>query len=161
MLFKPFDGIRETDLIELVGVNHEVNTSDFGTSVVFDVSLETKPVSGEFLSFAFIATESGSGGVQDSQGELLILDADPALTFGDTALTAAQWKTVVGRVKITAADWTTDGGGGIAYVTDQPVPFQDVDNLWFVWFHTDAQDLNDVAGDDELLQVNARYVRYS
>jgi hypothetical protein len=161
MLSMPFDAIRETDVIELVGADEEVNTSDFGGSVEVDVSPGPQPASGEFLSFVFIATESGGGAVQDSAGKLLILDADPAVAVGDTALTAAEWATVIGYVDVDVSDWVTDANGGVAYIANQLVPFHNVENVYFVWYHEDSTDLNDGAGDDEVLQVNAWYRRYS
>ncbi len=155
----PAGGMRELGLTELVGINEEVNTNDFAGSV--GVALGAGSHSGELLSFAFFATEDGSGAVQDSAGELLILDADPAVSAGDTALAAAEWPTVIGRVTVAATDWTTDANGGVAFIYNQPVPFHDLITLYFVWFHTDAVDLNDAAGDDEQLEFNAWYVRYS
>ncbi len=99
--------------------------------------------------------------MQDSAGELFILDADPDVSAGDTALAAAEWVTVLGRVKVAATDWTTDANGGAAFIYDQPVYFHALSTLYFVWFHTDATDLNDAAGDDEQLRVNFWYQRYS
>ena len=85
MLSQPFSPILEAGLTELVGINEEVNTNDYGASVEVDIST-TQPVSGEILAFAFYATEDGSGAVQDSAGELFIFDADPAIAAGDTAI---------------------------------------------------------------------------
>jgi hypothetical protein len=82
----------EGGLTELVGINEEVNTNDFSGSV--DVALGGK-YSGEILSFAFYATEDGTGDVQDSAGKLIILDADPAVASGATSLAAAEWPTVL------------------------------------------------------------------
>jgi len=146
--------LRELGLTELVGINEEVNTNDYGGSV--DVEIGTQ-VSGEILSFAFYATEDGSGAVQDSAGKLIILDADPEVSVGDTALAAAEWPTVLGVVTVAAADWVTDANGGCAFIYDQPIPFHAVSTLYFVWLHTDATDLNDAAGDDEQLEFNAWY----
>ena len=145
MLSQPWDAIREGGLLELVDKDDEVNTDDYGESTSFDLPGD-QPSSGEIIAFAFYATETGTGAVQDSAGELLILDADPAVSAGDTAITAAEWQTVIGRVSVAATDWTTDANGGVAYIYDQPVPFHDVSTLYFVWLHTDATDLNDGAG---------------
>ena len=81
--------------------------------------------------------------------------------MGDTALTAAEWVTVIGRVTVEAGDWTTDANGGVAFIYDNPVYFHDVSTLYFVWFHTDATDLNDAAGDDEQLEFNGLFQRFS
>jgi len=146
--------LRELGLTELVGINEEVNTNDYGGSVGVEIGTQ---VSGEILSFAFYATEDGSGAVQDSAGKLIILDADPEVSVGDTALAAAEWPTVLGVVTVAAADWVTDANGGCAFIYDQPIPFHAVSTLYFVWLHTDATDLNDAAGDDEQLEFNAWY----
>lgn len=160
-MLQPFDGIREIGLTELVGINEEVNTSDFGGSVAVDVSPGDQPASGVLHTFAFYATEDGSGAVHDSAGKLIILDADPAIAVGDTAMTAAEWVTVIGHVDVDTGDWTTDANGGVAFIYDNPVYFHDVSTLYFVWFHEDATDLNDAAGDDEQLECNAWFQRYS
>jgi len=146
--------LRELGLTELVGINEEVNTNDYGGSVGVEIGTQ---VSGEILSFAFYATEDGSGAVQDSAGKLIILDADPEVSVGDTALAAAEWPTVLGVVTVAAADWVTDANGGCAFIYDQPIPFHAVSTLYVVWLHTDATDLNDAAGDDEQLEFNAWY----
>jgi hypothetical protein len=160
MLSKPFMPVLEGGLTELVGINEEVNTDDYGGSVDVEISSDI-PVSGEILSFAFYATEDGSGAVQDSAGKLIILDADPAVSAGDTALAAAEWPTVIGVVSVGASDWVTDANGGCAFIYDQPVPFHNVKTLYFVWLHTDSTDLNDAAGDDEQLEFNFWYRRDS
>jgi len=155
---QPFSALLEGGLTELVGINEEVNTNDFGGSV--GVALGDT-YSGEILSFAFYATEDGSGAVQDSAGKLIILDADPEVSAGDTALAAAEWPTVLGIVDVGASDWVTDANGGCAFIYDQPVPFHALSTLYFVWLHTDSTDLNDAAGDDEQLEFNFWYRRDS
>jgi hypothetical protein len=161
MLTQPFDAIREAGLTELVGINEEVNTDDYGASVAVDVSPGNQPASGEILSFAFYATEDGSGAVQDSDGKLFIFDADPAIAAGDTAITAAEWVTLIGIVDVGASDWITDANGGCAFIYNQPIPFHAVSTLYFAWFHEDSTDLNDAEGDDEQLEFNFWYRRDS
>ena len=150
--------MKESGVLELVGKDEEVNTNDYGGSVALTIG--TDAYSGEIYEFVFIATEEGTGDVQDSAGWLLIFDADPATTAGDTSITAAERKTLVGQVEVAATDWITDANGGSAYIHSQPVSFHAVTSLYLVWFHTDATDLNDGAGDDEVLSVNCRYRRY-
>jgi len=162
MLYLPVHPIQELGLTELVGIDEKVDQNDYSGSVGVSVaSGSDQPVSGEIMSFAFYATEDGTGAVQDSAGELYILDADPAVASGDTALSAAEWVTVIAKVEVTAADWTTDTAGGVAYIYDTPVPFHNVKTLYFVWKQTDATGLNDAAGDDEQLEFNAWFLRYS
>jgi hypothetical protein len=158
LMVQPFDGMLEGGLTELVGINEEVNTDDYGGSV--GVAL-AGTYSGEILQFTFYATEDGTGAVQDSAGVLYVLDAGPAIAAGDTAMTAAERVTVIGHVTVNAGDWVQDANGGSATITDQPVAFHSLSTLYFVWFHTDAVDLNDAAGDDEQLEFNFWYRRDS
>jgi len=159
LLTQPFETLTEGGLTELVGINEQVDQNDFGGSVA--VALPAPRVSGEILQFTFYATEDGSGAVQDSAGRLLIFDANPATTAGDTALTAAEWVTLIGVVKVEATDWITDANGGAACITDTPIVFHALSALYFVWFHDDATGLNDAAGDDEQLEFNFWYRRDS
>jgi hypothetical protein len=71
------------------------------------------------------------------------------------------YRTVIGKVDVVAGDWHVDGNGGVAYPTFNPVPFHEVSALYFAWFHEDAVDLNDNAGDEEILEVNFWYRRES
>ena len=155
---QPLSAILEGGLTELVGINEQVDQNEYSASV--GVALGGT-YSGEILSFALYATEDGTGAVQDSDGWLLVLDADPATTAGDTALTAAEWVTVLGRARVTPADWITDANGGVAYIYDTPIPFHALATLYFVWLHKDATSLNDGAGDDEQLEFNFWYRRES
>ena len=155
---QPFSALLQGGLTELVGINEEVNTSDYGGSV--GVALGGT-YSGEMLGFTFYATEDGSGAVHDSAGTLIIFDADPSISAGDTAMTAAERVTVIAQVDVLAADWQADANGASAYIYDQPVPFHALSTIYFVWFHTDATDLNDGAGDDEQLQFDFWYRRDS
>lgn len=146
--------IMEGGLTELVGINEKIDQNDYSGSV--SVTLPG-PISGEILSFAFYATEDGSGAIQDSAGTLIIFDADPSVTSEATTLTAANWITAIGHVAVTTGDWSVDAGGGLAYIMDNPIPFHNLSTLYFVWKQTDAQGLNDGAGDDEQLEFNFWY----
>jgi hypothetical protein len=156
--------IQHIGVTELVGKNERTDQNEFGAEATVTLTPTTgRPLSGEFLSFMFYATEEGSGAVQDSEGELLIFTSAPGLTAGDdgSGITAAEWQTCIGRIKVSPSDWTVEDAGAIAYICDKPVPFHDVQALYLVWRHTDATSLNDAAGDDEVLDVDAWYVRYS
>ena len=154
----PLSALLEGGLTELVGVNEQVDQNDYSGSV--GVALGGT-YSGEILAVALYATEDGTGAVQDSAGKLIILDADPNVASGDTALSAAEWPTVLGVVDVAATDWVTDGAGGVAYITDTPVAFHALATLYFVWLHKDATSLNDGAGDDVQLELNFWYRRDS
>ena len=157
---QPFMPIQEIGLLELVGINEQIDSGDFSGSVSYTFTTSNL-ASGELLSFAFFATEDGSGAVLPSAGYLLIFDADPNPTSGDTALTAAEWLTLIGKVEIKATDWITDANGGLAFIHDVPIPFHGVSTLYFVWMHNDATAINSAAGDDEQLELNAWFMRHS
>ena len=159
MLSNPRYQITEIGHTELVGADEQVDQNDYGASVALTLGDGVRPVSGELLSFIFYSRETGSGAVQAPAGTLLILDADPAASAGDTGLTAAERITVLAHVTVEAGDWISDANGGSVYIYNQPVPFHDLQTLYAVWFHQDATSLNDGAGDDEILSFNAWYRR--
>jgi hypothetical protein len=164
MLTLPQYGIQHIGVTELVGKNEQVDQNEFGAEVEVTLTPTTgRPVSGEFLSFTLYATEEGSGAVQDSDGELLIFTATTGVTAGNdgSGISAAEWQTCIGRIKVSPSDWTIEDAGGVAYICDKPIPFHDVQSLFFAWRHLDATSLNDAAGDDEVLDFDAWYVRYS
>lgn len=161
MLTSPHWQIYESALTELIGANEQVDQNDYGGSVAVTLGDGVRPCSGELLSFIFFATETGSGAVQTPAGTLLILDADPATTAGDTAITAAERVTILGHIAVAAADWQSDANGASAFIYNKPVPFHNLQTLYFLWFHSDATSFNDGAGDDEVLQVKAWYRRDS
>ena len=154
----PLDAMLEGGLTELIGINEQVDQNDYGGSVAVALA---GTYSGEILSFAFYSTEDGTGAVQEPAGTLLILDADPAVSAGDTAITAAERVTVLGQVEVAAADWKSDANGASAFIYNQPVPFHELATLYFVWFHEDATSFNDGAGDDEQLEFDFWYRRDS
>ena len=153
----PFQAVTEIAVVELVGADEEVNTSDYGGSVALALG---GSYSGYIDGVCIFATEDGTGAVQDSAGVLLFLDADPATTAGDTAITNAERLTVLGQVTFYASDWQTDATGGSA-CKEPGIPFHALSNIYALWFHTDATDLNDAAGDDESAELEVRYQRHS
>ncbi len=161
MLTSPHWQIYETALTELIGADEQVDQNDYGVSAAVTLGDGVRPCSGELLSFIFFSTETGTGAIQTPAGTLLILDADPATTAGDTSITAAERVTVVGHIPVTAADWQSDANGASAFIYNKPVPFHNLQTLYFLWFHEDATSYNDGAGDDEVLQVKAWYRRDS
>lgn len=161
MLTSPRFLIREIGITELVGKDEQVDQNDYGGSVAVTLGDGNLPVSGELLAFSFHSTEEGTGAVQEPAGTLLLLDQDPAVAAGDTALAAAEHKTILGRVDVAAADWISDANGAIAYIYANPIPFHSLYTIYAVWLHTDATSFNDGAGDDEVLEFNAWYRRDS
>lgn len=160
----PWTPLKELGLTELIGVNEQVDQNEYSGSVSVSIAsgpVPDRPVSGMILSVVLYSTEDGTGAVQTPAGKLLVLDADPAVSAGDTALVAAEWPTVLGIVPFVAADWRSDANGAAAMNVDVPVLFHDLLNLFFVWFHEDTTSFNDGAGDDEQLEFNCWYRRES
>ncbi len=155
---QPFDGLLEGGLTELIGINEEVNTNDYGGSV--GVALPGT-YSGEITQFIFHTTEDGSGAILIPSGILYIFDVDPTIAVGDPAMSAAERLTMIGQVWVGSGDWKADANGASAVIKDQPIDFHSLATLYFAWLHTDATDFNDGAGDDERLRFNIHYRRES
>jgi hypothetical protein len=157
---KPFDEIREVGLTEIVDKDDQVDQNDFSATADLTVGVAGLVASGEFLSVVLVTTELGSGAVLTPAGKLILLDADPNTTAGDTALTAAEWKTAIGYVDVDTGDWVSDANGGLAFL-QIAIPFHELTTVYAVWFHEDATSFNDAAGDDEELHINLWYRRDS
>ena len=81
-------GIFETGLIELVGINEQVDQNDYGAHVTADLK-----GSGEILSACFMSTEDGTGDVQEPAGKQLIFNGSVSIASAkqqDVALSAHQ-----------------------------------------------------------------------
>jgi hypothetical protein len=155
---KPWVGIQELGLTELVGKDEALAQSRFCASVGVTLA---HPASGIIRALSFYSSESGSGAVIVPAGTLFVFDADPVVTLADAALTAAAWQKCLYYLTIATADWLSDAGGGIRCFVNQYIPFHSVASLYFVFYMTSATPINDAAGDDELLQFNAWYERQS
>lgn len=150
--------ILEGGLTELIGVDERVDQNEYGASV--GVALAAT-YSGEILSFTLTTSESGTGAVLTPTGKLYIFDADPTIAAGDVSMTTAERRTVLGKVHVSAGDWTADANGATAYIVDTPVAFHALGTLYFAWWHEDAVSFNDAAGDDEQLQFDFEFRRDS
>ena len=157
---QPFDQVREVGLTELIDKDDQVDQNDFSASVALAVNIDDLPMSGELLSLVLVTTETGSGAIMEPAGQLILLDANPAVSAGDTAMTAAEWKTAIGFVDVAAADWISDANGGLLF-KQIAIPFHELSNIYAVWLHTDATSINSAAGDDEYLHINVWYRRDS
>jgi hypothetical protein len=157
-LIQPFAAMLQGTLTELIGINEQVDTDEYGASVGVGLG---GTYSGEILSITLYTTEDGTGQILTPAGLLMILDADPATTAGDSDLTAAERVTVIGQVVVEAANWRADANGASVFVFNQPVPFHALATLYFVWFHEDATSFNDAGGDDEQLQMDFWFRRDS
>lgn len=150
--------LREAGLSELIGIDEQVDQNEYGGSVEIPLG---GVFSGEILSFCLYSTEGGAGAIQVPAGTLFILDADPAISAGDAAMTGAERTTVLAQVSVAASDWKADANGASVFICDSPVPFHAASSLFFVWFHEDAASFNDGGTDDEQLEFNFWYRRDS
>jgi hypothetical protein len=157
-LTQAFDAIRETGVLELIGINEQVDQNEYCNAVIASLP-SGQPMSGEILHVTLYTRETGSGAVLTPAGILYILDADPAVAAGATLITATVRRTVIAQIPIAAADWKSDAGGASVSVHNKPVAFHALKSLYFLWFHEDATSFNDAGGDDEILEVNAWYRR--
>lgn len=155
---QPFSALLEGGLTELIGTNEQVDQNEYGGSVAVALA---GTYSGEILNVTLYTTESGSGAVLTPAGTLFVFDADPTITNGDAAMTAAERVTVIGQISVSAADWKSDANGASVTVFDKPLSFHALGTLHFVWFHEDATSFNDAGGDDEVLQFNFHFRRDS
>ena len=158
VLSAPFAAMIEGGLVELVGINDQVDQNDYSKEAQFVLGAT---MSGEILMVMLYSTEDGSGAIQQPDGVLLFFDADPSITVGDTAITAGERLTVIGQIEVETADWQADANGASACVKDAPIAFHALANLYVAWFHEHATSFNDAAGDDEQLEVNIWFRRDS
>ena len=156
-LVRPFSPILELGLTELVGINEQVDQNDYSGSVSFALSTKS-PRSGEILGLTFYST---GGDELAIDGQLYFLDAYPAVASGDTALSVAEWKTVIGHAALANGSFVGDGSGKILTLTDVGIHFHDLLTLYAVLKLTSATAINSAGGDDELFQVNGWYRRES
>lgn len=155
----PFSPILEMGLTEIIDKDDQVDQNDYSSSVAVALG---EIYSGEILSVVLVTSELGSGGIRTPAGTLLFLDANPAVSAGDTALAAAgaEHKTALGAVTIAASDWVTDAAGGVCFKT-VAIPFHALSTLYAVFRLTSATSFNDGAGDDEEMHLNVWYRRDS
>jgi len=151
------DAVLEEALVELIGINEQVDTSEYGGSVAVTLAATH---SGEWLKACLTTTEDGSGTVLTPAGTLFILDADPATTAGDASITAVERLAILAQIAYAAADWQSDANGATncKILADG---FHANSSLIALWFHEDAVSFNDVAGDDEQLELAFWYRRDS
>ncbi len=145
----------ETGIAELIGINEVVAQNQFSKSITVSVAHGTgEAQSGEIDQIGIYMSEDGTGAIQAVDGNLLFLDADPAVSAGDAALAAAEWLTIFGQVAFVAADFVTDANGGFAFKTDISVRFHSLTNIYLAFLLTSATSINSLAGDDEQMEVN-------
>jgi len=156
---KPWEPVRQSDVLELVGADETVAQNQLSEAVSF-APASIGSGSGNLTSFVFI---SSGGDVLTPAGQLLIFSADPGHSTGDdgSGISAAEWENLIGVVDVAAADWSSEDNAAYLAIDDQIIPFHAVSNLYLVWRLTSATSINSDAADDELLKVNIHYTRDS
>jgi len=150
----------EVGLTQLIGIDDvEVSLNDFSATADLAIGAtygagNARLVSGEIQSILLV---SSGAAVQVPAGWLFFFDVDPDTTSGDTALQLVDRQAIIGQVEIGAADWDTDATAATAYKA-VAIPFHAVDTLYVV-FRNESAAINNVAGDDELIQINVWYRR--
>ena len=155
--------VQASAVTELVGKDEQLTDTNYSASVGVDVTPADAGVSGEIVSVLIVLSETDAGDATFVvTGDLLIFNADPAITANSTALAAAgaEHKTLIGKVTIAAADYIGGGGGdvngGAAFV-QTAIPFEQVKTLYFSFLSSFATVLNSGATDDEVLSLVFRH----
>lgn len=148
---QPFAAIVEAGLTELIGADEQVDQNDLCGSVAITLG---GTYSGEILGALLVSRETGTGAVQTPDGILFFFDADPSISSGDTAMSAAARQKLIGQIAVTGTDFDSDANGASVYLVSVPVAFHALAALYVAFRLTSATSYNDAAGDDEILEVN-------
>lgn len=153
---QPLDAIKEIALTGVIGVNDQVDQNEYSVDVELALG---GTYSGELLAIKLVSSEAGTGAVQTPTVRVLFYDVDPVVAAGDTALALAARQAEIGMATIYSTDWRSDANGGSAYVA-VAIPFHAVASL-FVVIQNLGTSINDAAGDDEAIAIQAWYRRES
>lgn len=148
--------ILEAGMTEIIGEDEQVAQNQFAASA--EVALaQTRHRQGVIRSVGFYFNAPAPA--ISPAGELLFLDADPAVAAADTDLLEAEWLTMFGNVPLANADVIKDATatGGIALYHDLYIPFHMMGSIWLVFKLTSATQYNSAGGDNETLDVNFWY----
>ena len=145
--FRPVVNLAATSII---GQDDQVSADQFSNSAKLD--LKGNRHSGEIVQVHM--TMSGTVATLNTQGDIIFLSADPAVSAGDASLTAAEWETVIGTVSVTTAEWVSIGNAGVMSKS-LSIPFHPVDAIWVVFLvATGETQINSAAGDNEVVKVS-------
>lgn len=155
----------EYGITALVGKDDKIDQYDYGASQTLTLTTG-ELVNGYIHSLLIVSGEDGSGAIQHPACRLVFFDADPAIAAGDTNITLAEAKTIVGSVTVADGDWTTESAGTALHaycykILTDPIPFHGTQYLYVALYSTDAAGINDAAGDDEVITLNVWYERTS
>jgi len=151
----PHNPISELAITELIGINEQVDASEYGASVATTLS-----GTGEILNICLFTTEDGTGAVRTPSGTLLLFNADPATTAGDTDITAVERITVLAHFSLLSTDYQFDANG--ASNCQATTEVYNTGTLFAAFFLAAGEvSFNDVAGDDEQLELSVLFRRDS
>jgi hypothetical protein len=145
--------------VELVGINEEINASDWTKSIALALPSDYDD-HGEITHINM--TMTSATGTLKTQGSLVFFSADPAISAGDTAITAGEWETVLGVVPIVTADWLADVTSTVGGVVskDTSIVFEGLSTVYAAFLVLAAETaINSLAGDDELVKLSVVIAR--
>ena len=142
-------GVFETGVIELVGINEQIDQNDYGAHV-------TQNFHGSGMVVGAVFHSSG-GDILQVTGKLLFFNNAVSVAAGDTAITVAERNELIGWIEVDS-NWQADANGASQCIPVQKAISYDTNGLYLVWFHESATSLNSAAEDDELLTVNLLYM---
>lgn len=145
--------IQEVAIVELVGINEQVDASEYSASVAIALA-----GSGSIQKVCIITSESGSGAILTPAINLFFLDADPISTAGDAGIPLAERDVVFAQIALASADYQADATGAInCQAVDEE--YHDVGGTAYVLFFLNAAEtsINNLAGDDELIRLHLWY----
>jgi len=146
--------IVEIGPTELIGINEQVNTSEYSASV----SVSVTRTAGDIVRVCLYATQDDSGAIITENGTLLMLNADPSTSAGDTTITAAEHITNIATFSLGGSDYQSDANGAKNCQFTNEI-FPATTSLIFVYFHEGATQWNSGATDDEQLELIFWYRR--
>ena len=150
-IYRPL--VQELGLRTIIDTGDQVDQNEYSDALQISF---TEATSGEITDIVLITGEEGTGAVLEPDGTLLFFDADPSISAGDSAMSAAARTLLVGKVDIVSADWDSDANGASAHFS-KTIAFHSVSSLFIVFQLLSATSFNDGAGDDEFLKINLWY----
>lgn len=157
-LFQPFDAIKKTSAIELVGADEQLAQNNYADAAEASLSLGNSTKGSGMILSALLISEGGA--ILEPTGELLIFSADPGHSLNASAIAAASLANLIGKVSVGASNWVSDANGAHAWI-ETAVPFESASSLFLVFRLTSATSINSAGGDDETLKAVLRYRRDS
>lgn len=133
--------------LELIGINEQVAADEYSASINFFFNGS----SGVIRKLCMYATQDDSGTIFTPAGTLYIWNIDPAVSAGDTSMTAIERTNIVNQYTFVAGDWDSDANGAS---TCKLIDDVFVNTFFFASWRsaTGEVEWNSAVGDDEQLQ---------